>query len=160
MIPSLVIGSLLLLSSNLYATEMAEASLKHFSSTSKIEWQHDLGPAQEIAETNNRPLLLFFTATWCGPCQSVKRTTMQDPSVIRELSKNFVPVMLDFDQHRFLASQMNISVVPTIMVLNPSATGLLHKVTNTSGSMFIRELQTAKKMHGEERTIKKTGLSR
>ncbi|MCA9040979.1 MAG: thioredoxin family protein [Planctomycetaceae bacterium] len=139
---------------------MAEASLKRIPSTHKIDWQHTLGPAQEIAEVNDRPLLVFFTASWCGPCQSVKQTTMQNPSVIRELSKNFVPVMLDFDQNRYLASQLNVSVVPTIMVLDPSANSLLHKVTNTSSSMFVRELQKAKQLKEEGRTVKPVSLSK
>lgn len=140
---------------------MTEASLKRLpSNSSKINWKHDLGPAQEIAEVNNRPLVLFFTASWCGPCQSVKRTTMQDPSVIQELGKNFVPVMLDLDQHRLLASQLNVSVVPTILVVNPSATNLLHKVTNTSANMFIRELETAKKLQQDGRTVKPISVSK
>ncbi|MEZ6047121.1 MAG: thioredoxin family protein [Planctomycetaceae bacterium] len=149
MIPSVLFVSLLAIHTNLHATEMTEASLKRAPSTHKIEWKHALGPALEIAEVNNRPIVVFFTASWCGPCQSVKRTTMQNPSVIQKVGANFVPVMLDFDQNRQLASQLNVNVVPTILVLNPSADSLLYKVTNTSAGMFVRELESAKQQQDE-----------
>lgn len=86
-----------------------------------VPWRTDLQAALEEATRSNKPVLAYFTASWCPPCQRMKSTTWQDLSVARALEA-WVPVKLDVDQHRDLARRYQINGVPTLLILSAGGT--------------------------------------
>ena len=58
-------------------------------------------------------MVLYFTATWCGPCKMFK-PTVQAVSAELSVGINYV----DVDQQKDLAQKYGISSVPTIIVEN------------------------------------------
>jgi len=60
-------------------------------------------------------MVLYFTATWCGPCKMFK-PTVQAVSAEVGVGINYV----DVDQQPDMAQKYNISSVPTIIVENNS----------------------------------------
>ena len=68
-------------------------------------------------------LLLYFTATWCGPCQRVK-------PIIKEISKGVEDsklkvCMIDIDENSELVEKYDIKSVPTmILLLNNEQKGI------------------------------------
>lgn len=64
-----------------------------------------------------RPALIYFTATWCGPCQLMTRLTLTDPAVAQTLSA-VQCVALDIDQHPDLATKYGVNAVPTLILLS------------------------------------------
>ncbi|MBN1134835.1 MAG: thioredoxin family protein [Methanosarcinaceae archaeon] len=61
----------------------------------------------------SKPVLLDFSATWCGPCR------MQQP-IISKLEESFGDKVdfkeIDVDQNNELASKYDIMVVPTLVI--------------------------------------------
>jgi len=61
----------------------------------------------------SKPILLDFTATWCGPCR------IQKP-ILEELEKEFDDKVeikeVDVDQNQELAAKYGIRVVPTLIM--------------------------------------------
>jgi thiol:disulfide interchange protein DsbD len=60
----------------------------------KLSWEHSEEQARTRAESEKRPLLVDFTAEWCGACNELSRITFSDPSVMSEASR-FVAVKVD-----------------------------------------------------------------
>jgi thiol:disulfide interchange protein DsbD len=60
----------------------------------RLMWEHSEPVARARAETEKRPLLVDFTATWCGACNELSRITFADPAVMAEASR-FVAVKVD-----------------------------------------------------------------
>lgn len=83
-----------------------------------VPWRTDIAAAQAEAKQSNRPLLMYFTATWCGPCQSLRHTTWADPAV-EEALRQYVPLKVDIDQHRDVAMDYHVEAVPHFVLLSP-----------------------------------------
>ena len=80
------------------------------------------------AETG-KPVLVFATASWCGPCQSFKRGALSDPEVAKAISDNTIPVYLDIDEHPEQASMFGVRSVPTLILTDG------RKMTKATGAL-------------------------
>ena len=78
------------------------AGSRFFGPKEIIPWRSDLSAAKVEAASGNKPILAYFTASWCGPCEGMKRTTWADRDVEQAL-RAYVPVKIDIDQQRDIA---------------------------------------------------------
>lgn len=59
-----------------------------------------------------KPVLIDFHASWCGPCQMLA-PVIQDLENSRD---DFLVGKIDVDREPFLAQQFSITVVPTLLL--------------------------------------------
>ena len=81
-----------------------------------IPWRHDFAAATAEAREANKPVFAYFTASWCGPCQSLKHTTWADKDVEAAL-QDYVPARVDVDRAPELAEKYGVRAVPTFVVM-------------------------------------------
>ena len=60
----------------------------------KLSWEPSESVARTRAESERRPMLVDFTAEWCGACKELSRITFSDPTVMTE-ARRFVAVKVD-----------------------------------------------------------------
>jgi thiol:disulfide interchange protein DsbD len=60
----------------------------------QLRWERSEATATQRAASEAKPLLLDFTAEWCGACKELARHTFADPTVMQEASR-FVAVQVD-----------------------------------------------------------------
>lgn len=59
-----------------------------------LEWGHSEPDAVAKAKAEGRPLMVDFTAEWCGACKKLAKETFSDPRVMSKAG-NFVAVKVD-----------------------------------------------------------------
>ena len=91
-----------------------------------VAWTTDPAVGFERATTEKKPVLLYFTASWCPPCQKMKSTTFASPDVAEAL-RDCVTVKVDVDDNREMAATHRVRSIPHMKLV--SAEGKLIRET-------------------------------
>lgn len=100
-----------------------------------IAWQQgDVDAAFALAKSSNKPLLLYWGAVWCPPCNQVKATIFSRQA-FKDRSSFFVPVYLDGDTEsaQKLGERFKVSGYPTMILFTPDGT----EITRLPGEVDI-----------------------
>lgn len=128
-----------------------EATLQVASEINWLRFDEGLRKAQ----TENRPLLVDFTASWCHWCNRMDAETFTQPKVIKAVNKGFIPVRVwgDSDQRllineiavteRQLTAQAGVNSYPSFAVFSPTLERLHFFKGYRRARAFIGELDKA-----------------
>jgi len=117
------------------------------SGPERVDWLSSLDLALEEAILTRRPVLLNFTATWCGWCRRLEATTFRDPGFIQS-ARSFVTVQVDGDKERGLASLYRVKGYPTTVFLDRRGREIGRIVGYRDAASFAAEM--ARALQGRE----------
>lgn len=83
----------------------------------RVAWRYDFAAAMEESKRIHKPALLYFTATWCEPCQRMRGATWSDSDVASKLDA-YVPVKIDIDRDPAIAMRYGVDPIPAFFVLD------------------------------------------
>jgi thioredoxin 1 len=67
----------------------------------------------EVLINSDKPVLVDFFATWCGPCQMLSPILKQ---IKDNLGERIVIIKVDVDKNKDIASKFQVRGVPTMML--------------------------------------------
>jgi protein disulfide-isomerase len=73
----------------------------------KIQWLDNYETAVNLAKSQSKPLLLFFTGSnWCGYCMKLKREVFDTPQFAKAIRNNYIFLKVDFPRDFSLSPQV------------------------------------------------------
>jgi thiol-disulfide isomerase/thioredoxin len=82
-----------------------------------VVWSQSYDVGMKVAQMEQSPILLFFSASWCPWCRKLEQEVLTQPQVASELRK-FICVKLDVDKNRDVALAYGITSLPKVIVVN------------------------------------------
>jgi protein disulfide-isomerase len=129
----------------------AEAGSGTDAPTTEIAWRHgDVEDAFAEAREQNKPVLLYWGAVWCPPCNRLKAGLFRDPQFIAR-TRDFIPVYLDGDSQGAQAwgERFNIQGYPTLIVLRPDRREVT-RLSNSGDTAQVEAVLDAVKRGGRD----------
>lgn len=121
--------------------QVEEAPATGTEAAKPIAWLASLEEGMAQANKQNKPVIVDFWATWCGPCKMMEESTWPDPKVIAA-SANYIMVKQDVDKNQAAAGKYKVEGVPTLLFLSPEGKETHRQVGAISAAELVK-LMTA-----------------
>jgi thiol:disulfide interchange protein len=121
-------------------------SASHFASDGvargRLAFIDGFDQGYQTARTQQKPMLLFFTASWCKYCHQMADETFVQNAVV-ELAQNFVCVLVDADAEPEVCRQFEVRGFPTIQFVSPQGVRLNRLTGKQPAQQLIAQMQAA-----------------
>jgi len=110
------------------------------AATGKIQWVSSLAEGLKLAKESGKPIMLFFTADWCGPCVELKKYIFTDKRVVAA-STRLINVAIDADRDYETLTAYKVRGIPAVFFLDPLGDTVSKYNGDRSAGSFVKEMK-------------------
>ena len=119
-----------------------------------IRWLHDLKAAHKASVASGRPMLIVFSGPKCFYCRKLENEVFAQPAMAKYINRAFVPVHLNLEKNREAAQVLEVTSLPTSVILSADA-DLLGSIEGFVGTreftdVLHRSLEFQKSLRDEQ----------
>lgn len=115
----------------------------------EIRWVPFEPNVLDLARSQGRPVILYFSADWCAPCQQLRQFTFSHEAVV-EATRPFLTVQVDLTDYdsaeaERLRSRFRVTGVPEVSFLDGSGSEIaeIRVLGFVEPDAFLRRVQFA-----------------
>jgi protein disulfide-isomerase len=122
--------------------------------TNNIAWADNYASAQKQATDSGKPIILYFTGTWCVPCRVMKRQVWADEEVKTLINAQFIPLEIDLDNPNdaALIARYKVGGTPVTIITDSHGNALRWRAGGLSKSEFIELLSEPNPSAGNDKS--------
>jgi len=90
----------------------------------------------QIAQQENKPVMMYFWAIWCQYCARFQTDTLGNPQVKKILEEEYVLVAMDLDIDRDVAQKYGVSYPPYLVFMDPKG-NVLQRVPGAVDANYL-----------------------
>ena len=105
-----------------------------------MPWLSSLQEAQQIAQRDQRLILLHFYTDWCGPCQRLEQQVFPRPDVQQTILTNYVAVKINAEKSPDLARYYQVDRYPTDIIADNQGRVISRMVTPSDPGRYMQIL--------------------
>lgn len=104
--------------------------------TAQINYQ-PWTPSQAIAsaQSSGKYIVVSFEATWCQPCQWMKKNIYNRTEISSKINRDFIAIKSDMTSPNEWSEKYDVEVLPYVMILDANG----QKVADLAGSSNVSE---------------------
>lgn len=103
----------------------------------RIEYREYSPKTFALAKSENKPVFLVLSASWCYWCKVYQSKTLEKVEVAKFLNKNFVNVFVDLDKRQDLHHLYARKAIPTSVLFHPDGRKLISFTGVLSEKLFL-----------------------
>lgn len=107
-----------------------------------VVWQPSWAQASELARRQEQPMLVYFGATWCGPCRKLEKETFPQADVVRA-SRRWINFKADLDEQDDLAARYSVETPPTLLFLDSKGRVMDKLVGFYNAKVVVAKMESA-----------------
>jgi len=125
---------------NLSPAQLDEAMVVSMGS---LLWETDPDAAYTRAAQTGKPVLMLFTAEWCGPCRTLHAGPLDNSEVQQAISDHFVPLYMDVTEPgdspaQKMSTAYKVKTIPRLVVTSPKGKTLAHDPGSMDTANLLR----------------------
>ncbi len=103
-----------------------------------LVWLNSYEAGLEKAKQENKPVLLYFWATWCKFCRKLNTEVFPDPEVNSLLRERFVLVAINIDQNKEIPQKYGVQYPPAEIFVDADGNVITKVMGYTPKENFLR----------------------
>jgi thioredoxin-related protein len=107
------------------STTAIQSDTTYIKKDTLIYSQHNFENFKKKARFENKPYMVFFTASWCAPCHKLKDEVLTNDKIIKLLNDNYLVYYLDMEDFEDLdinEKYFHVQQLPTFLFFDPKGT--------------------------------------
>ena len=93
----------------------------HISDTAQsLGYQTSFSMALEKAQSENKLLMMVIVTNYCPWCRKFESTTLKNPSIVKTITKDFIPLLINKDSPLY-PQGYKVPGVPSVFFIDPSS---------------------------------------
>ncbi len=118
--------------------DKTQKAVKELNAESFSEKVFDMN-SEELVFLGDKPVIVDFTASWCGPCQRIA-PILEELAV--EYDGKIIIYKVDIDKERGLAQSFNVSSIPAILYIPANGNEPVMTIGARGKDKFKEEIRT------------------